>query len=88
MGRHAQRPRPDETGRYPWRDRLVLALVVLAASCMGVVWAGGGWRLGLAIGAAAAVVVVGALALGGTMPVRPEPPEDEPDPERRPGALG
>lgn len=76
MGRHAHRDTADDDARHRWRDRLLIAVVVLGGTCLGVTWAGGGWRLGLVIGAGAAVVVVGALALGGTMPHRPEPPPD------------
>jgi len=88
MGRHAQPERSDDDARHGWRDRLVLAVVVLAATCLGIVWAGAGWRLGLVIGTGAAVVVVGAVALGATMPTRPEPPEreGESDPPSRLGA--
>lgn len=68
MGRRARRVAP--TPRMSWRDRVLLALAVLGATLLGVAWAGGGWRLGLALGAGAAVVVVGATALAETMPAR------------------
>ncbi|NLF05022.1 MAG: hypothetical protein GX593_08520 [Actinomycetales bacterium] len=77
MGRHAEREGPDDDVRLGWREHLALAVAVLGTTCLGIIWAGGGWRLGLVIGASAAVVVVGALALGGTMPKRPEPPEHD-----------
>ncbi len=76
MGRHAERETADDDARHGWRDRLLLAVVVLGATCLGVTWAGGGWLRGLVIGAGAAVVVVGALVLGATMPNRPDPPRD------------
>jgi len=76
MGRHADRG-PSDDSRHGWRDRLLIAVVVLAATCGGVIWAGGGWERGLMVGAGAAVVVVGAIALGATMPNPPETSRDE-----------
>ena len=71
MGRHADRASDDDDARLGWGARLGLAVVVFAATCLGIVWASGDWRTGALVGAGAAVVVVGALALGATMPARP-----------------
>ena len=76
MGRHAQRDDAPHPARPRWTERILLALAVLAATCLGVVWAGGGWRTGLVIGAGAAVVVVGAMALSTTMPAPPGEPDE------------
>ena len=74
--RRGRRAAASDRAGVSWRDGVLLALAVLAATCLGIVWAGGGWRTGLAIGAGAAVVVVGAMALGATMPSPPSEPDE------------
>ncbi|NLE72655.1 MAG: hypothetical protein GX609_11320 [Actinomycetales bacterium] len=84
MGRHATPPaRPPRPDRAAPRGRRLLARLVLAATAfvattLAVSWAGNPWSTAALVGLAAAVVVLVAAWLAGTMPA---PPRTAPRPQ-------